>query len=219
MVECKSLTKKQKTMKIPSLRMQTSERGSLNITRKKKTALRTLALPLLIALPCLQQANAATYIQCERMLDGETLEVHKNKTITVENNRIKAVLDGAIEGRATDKTISMGDATCMPGLIDGHVHITSQQSPTRFSDRFRLDPADMALAAVSYAKRTLMIGFTTVRDLGSANNLSITLRDAVNKGHIVGPRIFTAGKSLASTGGHADPTNGTSQKFRGDPGP
>jgi len=192
---------------------------SLRSATLKKMALCTLALPLLITLPYMQQASAATFIQCARMLDGATLKVHNNKTITIENNRIKAVLDGAIEGRANDTTISLGDATCMPGLIDGHVHITSEQSPTRFSDRFRLDPADNALAAVPYARRTLMIGFTTVRDLGSADNLSITLRDAVNKGHIIGPRIFTAGKSLATTGGHADPTNGTSQKLRGDPGP
>ena len=64
-----------------------------------------------------------------------------------------------------------------------------------------------------------MAGFTTVRDLGSADNVSINVRDAIDRGHIVGPRILTAGKSLATTGGHADPSNGVNDELMGDPGP
>ena len=109
--------------------------------------------------------------------------------------------------------------TCMPGLIDMHVHITSELSPTRFVDRFRLEPADYAFTSVGYANKTLMAGFTTVRDLGSAHNLAISLRNAINRGDIVGPRIYAAGKSLATTGGRADPTNGVNAALRGDPGP
>ena len=162
-----------------------------------------------------QSAVADEYIYCARLLDGVNLTVHEDKTIRVTDDRIAAVHDG----RHANTSVDLGDSTCMPGLIDAHVHITSQQSPTRFADQFRKDPADVALAAVPYAERTLMTGFTTVRDLGSSHNLSINLRDAINQGHIAGPRILTAGKSLATTGGHADPTNGTNDALIGDPGP
>lgn len=183
--------------------------------------MKTRLSALLLAVSCnaFSSEPSDTYINCARLLDGEQLRVHTNKTIQVRDNRIIALHDGLISGDNDDTLISFTDATCMPGLIDGHVHITSQQSPTRFSDRFRLDPADKVLRAVPYAEKTLMIGFTTVRDLGSNDNMSITLRDAINKGYVKGPRVFTAGKSLATTGGHADPTNGTNQALRGDPGP
>ncbi len=176
---------------------------------------KTLAISMLLFAPIVA---ADLYVNCPRLLDGETEQVHTNKAIHIVGNRIKQLLNGKQTGERGDKTIELVDATCMPGLIDGHVHITSEQSPSRFVDRFRLDPADQALAAVPYAERTLMAGFTTVRDLGSDHNLSINLRDAINEGHIFGPRIYTAGKSLATTGGHADPSNGTNQHYRGDPG-
>lgn len=164
-------------------------------------------------------AFAETWIQCERLIDGSTLKLHKNKTIEVAGNRIVAVHDGMVKSASDATVIQLKDATCMPGLIDNHVHITSQQSPTRFIDKFKLDPADYAYASVPYAERTLMAGFTTVRDLGSNHDLAISLREAINQGHVPGPRIYAAGKSIATTGGHADPSNGTNQAYRGDPGP
>lgn len=176
--------------------------------------IRTFLLPIALLL-CAQTAAAQSFIYCARMIDGVELAVHENMTIEVRDNRIAAVHDG----RHDATTVDLGDATCMPGLIDAHVHIVSQTSPTSFADQFRLDPADYALGAVPYAERTLMAGFTTVRDLGSANNVSINVRDAIDRGHIVGPRILTAGKSLATTGGHADPSNGVNDELIGDPGP
>ena len=176
--------------------------------------IRTLLLPVTLLL-CAPAAMAQSFIHCARMIDGVELGVHENVTIEIRGNRIAAVH----EGRHDATTVDLGDSTCMPGLIDAHVHIVSEQSPTVFVDRFRLDPADYALGAVRYAERTLMAGFTTVRDLGSANNVSINVRDAIDRGHIVGPRILTAGKSLATTGGHADPSNGVNDALTGDPGP
>ena len=99
-----------------------------------------------------------------------------------------------------------------------HVHIESESNPQAYLNRYRLNEADMAFDAAVYAKSSLMAGFTTVRDMGGSG-VNIALRNAINKGKVTGPRIFTAGKTLASTGGHGDPTNGNKEAFQGDPGP
>ena len=100
-----------------------------------------------------------------------------------------------------------------------HVHLLSETGPQNYANQFRLDPADYAFGSVKFAERTLLAGFTLVRDLGSSDNLAVKLRDAIQRGDIIGPRIIAAGKSLATTGGHADPTNGRNAALRGDPGP
>jgi imidazolonepropionase-like amidohydrolase len=108
----------------------------------------------------------------------------------------------------------------MPGWIDLHVHLAMQSSPRSYEERFRLDDADFALRGVGYAEKTLMAGFTTVRDLGG--EVTLKLRDAINQGLVKGPRIYAAGKSIATTGGHADPTNGMNAELSyvlGTPGP
>ena len=99
-----------------------------------------------------------------------------------------------------------------------HVHIEGQSSPKRYEEGFRLNEADVALRATTYCQKTLMAGFTSVRDLGGTG-VNVSLGNAVAKGHIVGPRILTAEKSIATTGGHADPTNGLRKDLKGDPGP
>jgi imidazolonepropionase-like amidohydrolase len=106
----------------------------------------------------------------------------------------------------------------MPGLIDMHVHIEKEYSPSRYIEVFTSNEADIAYNSVGYAKTTLMSGFTTIRDLGGTG-VNIALRNAINQGKIIGPRIFTSGKSIATTGGHADPTNGRNRLLMGDPGP
>jgi len=106
----------------------------------------------------------------------------------------------------------------MPGFIDLHVHLQNQSSRDNYSKGFRLNDADIALEATQYARTTLLAGFTTVRDVGG-NGVNISLRNAINRGFVVGPRIYTAGKSIATTGGHADPTNGLRKDLMGDPGP
>ena len=169
----------------------------------------------ILALTLCGAAFSETVIHAGKMVDASTGEVLEAVTIVVDSDRIKAV-EAGYQGTAD---IDLTDAFVMPGWIDMHVHIASEQSPNRFVEGFTLDPADSALRAVPYAEKTLMAGFTTVRDLGTAHGLAQSIRDAVSQGHIVGPRIFTAGKSLATTGGHADPSNGVNSELSSDPGP
>ena len=160
-----------------------------------------------------------TYIQCGKIIDTRTGKVLTNKTIIVSNKLIKAVQDGFVSGaNAQDKTIDLKTQTVMPGWIDMHVHVEEETSPTHYADEFTLNDADIAFNAIGYAKSTLMAGFTTVRDLGGTG-INVSLRNAINQGKVVGPRVLTAEKSLASTGGHADPTNGYRKSLMGNPGP
>ena len=159
--------------------------------------------------------SAGLIIHAGKLFDAAVGEVLEAATIVVEGDRIQSVEIGY----AGTPDIDLTGAFVMPGWIDMHVHIASQQSPNRFLEHFTLDPADSALRAVPYAELTLMAGFTTVRDLGTAHGLAQSIRRAVAEGRIPGPRIFTAGKSLATTGGHADPSNGVNRELRSDPGP
>lgn len=158
------------------------------------------------------------YLQCGALFDSETGTLMRSKTIVVSGTSVTALRDGFVEGGAQDRTIDLKANTVLPGFIDMHVHIESESNPRAYLKRFTDNEADVAFAAVGYAEKTLMAGFTTVRDLGGSG-VNIALRDAINAGLVKGPRIFTAGKSLATTGGHADPTNGRKQELMGDPGP
>ena len=179
----------------------------------KKSALLTLVL--LIALNLLSQK---TYIWCGTLIDGVSDEPRKNMTIVVEKNKIIAVQTGFATAGVSDKTIDLKTKTVTPGWIDMHVHMEHETNPNRYLETYTFNPADYAFQSVKYADVTLMAGFTTVRDLGGSS-VNISLRNAINKGLIKGPRIYTAGKSIATTGGHADPTNGYKKELMGDPGP
>ena len=159
-----------------------------------------------------------TYLQCGSIVDTQSGKILKEKTIVVSGDTIKSVQDGYVNGSGEDKTIDLKTKTVLPGFIDMHVHIEGQSSPTRYLDRFTKNPADVAFQSTVYAERTLMAGFTTVRDLGGSG-VNIALKNAINKGIVKGPRIFTAGKAIGTTGGHADPTNGMRKDLMGDPGP
>ena len=108
---------------------------------------------------------------------------------------------------------------CTPGWIDLHVHLTDEPSGQTYTESYRLNSADISYRAQNNGMITLRAGFTTVRDLGDSWGVTTSLRKAIDAGTVQGPRIFAAGKSIATTGGHADPTNGTSMRFMGDPGP
>jgi len=176
----------------------------------------TLFLTLLI---CCSTWAQSTFLHCGKVIDTKNGTVLTNKTIVVSGNKITAINDGFMATkRADDIIIDLKDKTVMPGLIDMHVHIEGETSPKRYLEAFTLDPADVAFVSAEIAKRTLMAGFTTVRDLGGSG-VNVSLRNAIAKGKVPGPRIFTAEKAIGTTGGHADPTNGRSRALRGDPGP
>ncbi|HEV7783313.1 MAG TPA: amidohydrolase family protein [Chitinophagaceae bacterium] len=176
-------------------------------------------LSSVLALLFLSVAHAQkTYIWCGTLIDGISNEAKKNMTIVVEKNKITAVENGFSKPGASDKTIDLKTKTVTPGWIDMHVHLEHETSPTRYMETFTYNPADYAFLSVRFSEITLMSGFTTVRDLGGTG-VNISLRNAINRGIIKGPRIYTAGKSIATTGGHADPTNGYRKDMMGDPGP
>jgi imidazolonepropionase-like amidohydrolase len=160
-----------------------------------------------------------TYILCGKLIDTRSGKVQTNKTIVVTDKTITRIEDGFILPKNTkDKTIDLKTKTVMPGWIDMHVHLEEETSPTSYLEEFTLNDADVAFNAEVIAKKTLMAGFTTVRDLGGSG-VNVSLRNAINSGKVIGPRVFTAEKSLASTGGHADPSNGYRKDLMGNPGP
>jgi len=159
-----------------------------------------------------------TYLQCGKIIDMESGKVWLEKTVVIYGTKIKEIKKGFVSGGDGDVVIDLRASTVLPGFIDMHVHIESESNPKTYVERFTDNEADIAFKSTVFAKKTLMAGFTTVRDLGGSG-VNIAIRNAINKGIVAGPRVFTAGKSIATTGGHADPTNGRSHEFTGDPGP
>ncbi|MHA4844048.1 metal-dependent hydrolase family protein [Flavitalea antarctica] len=159
-----------------------------------------------------------TILHCGQLIDVKAGTVLKEMTIVIEANTISDVVKGYVTAAKGDKVIDLKNKTVMPGLIDSHVHLEGETNPNQYLQTYTQNPADYAFQSVGYASRTLMIGFTTVRDLGGSG-VNVSLRNAINKRLIVGPRIYTAGKTIATTGGHADPTNGYRKDLMGDPGP
>ncbi|MCR6662545.1 MAG: amidohydrolase family protein [Luteimonas sp.] len=183
-----------------------------------RLAAASLALAAATALPAIAAQPVA--VHCDRLFDARSGRVLGEHTIVVEDGRIRSVIPGRAKLPDGTGSIVLGDRTCLPGWIDLHVHLGSESSPQSYSEGFRLDPVDYAFRAVGFAGKTLQAGFTTVRDLGG--EVSPHLRDAINQGLVEGPRIFAAGKSIATTGGHADPTNGYNSMLShllGPPGP
>jgi imidazolonepropionase-like amidohydrolase len=160
----------------------------------------------------------ATMLHCSHLFDANSGKVLGETSIVVQGDRIASVRGGRATPPAGAQVIDVS-GTCLPGLIDSHVHLTSQFSASSYSDQFRLNPADYAIRGTVYARRTLLAGFTTVRNLGDTANESIALRNAIKAGIVDGPRILTAGKAIGSTGGHADATDGYRADLQGDPGP
>ena len=159
------------------------------------------------------------YLHAGKLFDSKDGKILKNMTIIVAGEKIKAVKKGfEYPKNNNDIVIDLKDSTVMPGFIDLHVHIESEYNPEKYLNEFTAEESEIAFSSLKFAKRTLMAGFTTVRDLGGSG-VNISLRNAINKGEVDGPRIFTAGKAIGTTGGHADPTNGWKKNIAGNPGP
>ncbi|HXB42616.1 MAG TPA: amidohydrolase family protein [Puia sp.] len=173
---------------------------------------------LITILFSLSSFSQKTIIYCGRLIDVKSLQVLSEMSIVVEANKITDLQKGYITASANDKVIDLKNKTVMPGLIDCHVHLELETSPNAQLQRFTQNPADIAFQSTVYARTTLFAGFTTVRDVGGSG-VNIALRNAIKKGIVIGPRMYTAGKTIASTGGHADPTNGYRKDLMGDPGP
>ena len=175
-----------------------------------------VCVALVVAAPT---TNADILIHAGTLIDGLGEDARDNVTIVVRGERIEAVERGFREPAADDEIVDLRQKTVLPGFIDLHTHLMSELGPGSYQERFTLNPADFALKAQANGIKTLHAGFTTVRDLGDTANITIALRNAVSKGIVEGPRIFTAAKGLGTTGGHADPSNGWGAHIAGDPGP
>jgi imidazolonepropionase-like amidohydrolase len=126
-----------------------------------------------------------TILHCGQLIDVKTSTIQKEMSIIVEGNKISDVQKGYAAAGPNDKIIDLKNRTVMPGLIDMHVHLEHETNPNAYLQGFTMNPADYAFQSVVYAERTLMAGFTTVRDLGGSG-VNISLRNAINKGLVKG---------------------------------
>jgi imidazolonepropionase-like amidohydrolase len=154
---------------------------------------------------------APVTVDCGRLLDVRAGAWRERVSITVDKGVVMSVAPMV----AGPGHVDLSAYSCLPGFIDMHVHLTgeTQAQVDSLRDTLTSNPADSAYQSVPYAERTLKAGFTTVRDLGASDNLNIALKRAIAKGSVIGPRMFTAGTNISTTGGHGDPSNNLSEVF------
>ncbi len=171
----------------------------------KHFVLGALAAALLVSsAPVSAQQAPLTFVQAGRvLLDPASGKVETQKTLVVQNGRIVRVADGYV-AEPGGKVVDLKDSFVLPGFIDSHVHITSQQGPTARLDEVTQSATEQAFIGARYAKRTVMAGFTTVADLGGDNEAVFALRKAIAAGDVPGPRIIAAGSAISVHGGHGD---------------
>lgn len=151
--------------------------------------------------------NGDVLIHAGNLIDVETGKIESRKSIVIKNNLIASVSDGYINKSDFQEYYDLKDSYVLPGLMDAHVHLAQEYVPKAERD-LKVEPEFNAIFAAANAIKTLNAGFTTVRNVGDGGMETISLRNAINKGIVPGPRILTSGKTIATTGGHGDPTNG-----------
>ena len=183
-----------------------------------------LALPLalaalVVAAPAVPQPapGPTVLVQAGQLLDRPGRPVRGPSTLVIREGRVAAVLDGHVGASGGDlagaTVIDLRDRFVLPGLIDSHVHLTSDTGGVLSQlEEVQLSPAAKAFNALENARKTLDAGFTTVRNLGDRDGVTLALRDAIRDGQVVGPNIVDAGTSISTTSGHMDPALG----FRDD---
>lgn len=181
-----------------------------------------LCLPpsLLTAQPAPGKNPEVVVLKAARLFDGKGDTVVPNGVVIVEGDRIRAAGSG-LAVPAGARVIDLGDATLLPGLIDAHTHIAGESQDNWLQgtmDNLRRTVPETAIRATGYARRTLMAGFTTIRDVGSGESIDIGLRNAVRDGVVPGPRILAANNALGARGGHCD-ESGFPYKFFPEKGP
>jgi len=150
---------------------------------------------------------ASTVIYTSSYIDVINEVVRENYSITIEKNIITSIDKGFIAIANDHTLLDLRGKTLMPGLMDMHVHF-GQEYQSKSKRPIKVERETSAILAAKHALVTLKAGFTTVRQVGDSGFVAISLRDLINSGYIKGPRIFTSGRSIATTGGHADQTNG-----------
>ena len=173
---------------------------------------------LLFALSISALINADTLLHVGNLLDTNNGEISKAVTITIKGNKILEVTKGYATPKKNDEIVNLKQSYVLPGFMDMHVHLAQEYVP-KAERRSKIEPEYRALFAANAASKTLMAGFTSVRNLGDGGMETISLRDAIKEGLVIGPRIFTSGKTIATTGGHGDPTNGMPKDNYSPPSP
>ncbi|WP_375205004.1 metal-dependent hydrolase family protein [Hyphococcus sp.] len=177
---------------------------------------RLFLLAALFCLPAGAQAADYAVVHAGRLLAFPGEEAKSDQTVIIKDGMVERVADGFIGqdeiGASADDTVAVHDLKdmfVMPGLIDGHVHILSENNPRARLQRVEMSEADLAIAGAGFAEKTLMAGFTTVRDVGAGSSDAIfALRDGIARGDVPGPRLFASGATISVTGGHGDGTQG-----------
>ena len=173
---------------------------------------------LLFALSISALINADTLLHVGNLLDTNNGEISKAVTIRIKGNKILEVTKGYATPKKNDQIVNLKQSYVLPGFMDMHVHLAQEYVP-KAERRSKIEPEYRALFAANAASKTLMAGFTSVRNLGDGGMETISLRDAIKEGLVIGPRIFTSGKTIATTGGHGDPTNGMPKDNYSPPSP
>ena len=151
--------------------------------------------------------NADTLLHVGNLIDTNDGKVAKAVTIKIQGNKIAEITKGYATPKQNDEVVNLKQSYVLPGFMDMHVHLAQEYVP-KAERQSKIEPEYRALFAANAASKTLMAGFTSVRNVGDGGMETISLREAINQGLVIGPRIFTSGKTIATTGGHGDPTNG-----------